>query len=288
MQKQPTEKCIALIGDPHLPGRHLQLKQKVIDDINSWEDVDLVVCVGDLCETYGTEVEFAFAAGFFAQLQQPFITLLGNHDQYYSDSGYFQAGVAERREKVERFRCSFPDQKLNHSFEFAGLRLVFLALDGFSSSLFSAVSPQQLLWFEEELSRYRQQTTVVFFHAPLWSSEVIKLFPQAVNYIAQPVEDFARIVARHEQIRLWVSGHVHFGMVKELITHPFNLFLDRVMNILTCDLDGFSILNKKIKPEFHDQVWTRRLYLSPAGFRCTVYDHNRSCELPELEMRGQF
>lgn len=288
MQKTGSEKLIVLIGDPHLPGRNFEFKKKVISDINSWADVDLVVCLGDLCENRGSEDEFAFAANFFASLHAPFLTLLGNHDTWYADAGFYQGGEAEGREKIARFRRAFPAQKLSYSMEFAGLRLIFMTLDGFNCQYYSGASLEQLQWFDLELQKYPQQTTVVFYHAPLWSGELAKMFPQAVNYLAQPAEEYAKIVAKHPQIRLWVSGHVHFGMVKELIMNPFNIYMGRVMNILNCDLDGFSVLNQKIKPEYHDQIWTRQLFLSPVGYRCTVFDHNRGVEVPELIMEGSF
>lgn len=288
MKKNESEKCIALIGDPHLPGRNFALKQKVIADINSWDEVDLVVCLGDLCENRGGADEFALAARFFAELHAPFITLLGNHDTWYADAGFYQGGEIEGREKIARFHRAFPGQKLSHSSEFAGLRLIFLNLDGFTCPYYSGASSEQLEWFDLELQKHPQQTTVVFYHAPLWSDELVKMFPHAVNYLAQPAEAFARVVAKHPQIRLWVSGHVHFGMIKELIMNPFNLFQGRVMNILNCDLDGFSVLNRSIKPEFHDRVWTRQLFVSPTGYRCTVFDHNLGVALPELAMEGTF
>ena len=77
-------------------------------------------------------------------------------------------------------------------------------------------------------------------------------------------------------------------MIKDLIDHPFNLFHDQVLNILNCDMDGFSVLDHRIKPEFHDKIWTRKLFLSSGGYRCTVFDHKEGKELPELEMNGQF
>ncbi|MDN5277996.1 MAG: 3,5-cyclic-AMP phosphodiesterase [Clostridiales bacterium] len=280
--------CIALLGDPHLPGRNLELKKKVISDVNSWSDVDLVVCTGDLCATYGTEEEFRFAADFFKALNKPFFTLIGNHDNYYSDRGYIKASVVERKEKIDRFRRFFPRQKLYFSCEFAGFRLIFLALDDLESSCFSSLSSDQLDWFASELQKWSDDKTIVFCHAPLWGEEVIRFYPPAVNYIAQPVQKIRSIVMNHKQLVLWVSGHVHFGMKKELINHPFNLFLERILNILNCDMDGFSVLDSRIKPEFHDRIWTRKLFLRPDGFRCTVYDHKDDLELTELEMTGEF
>jgi hypothetical protein len=108
-----------------------------------------------------------------------------------------------------------------------------------------------------ELAAARDQNTIVFFHAPLWSEEVLKLYPPAASYIAQPAERFRQIVLENPQIKLWVSGHIHFGMVKELIMHRLNSYAGRVFNILNCDLDGYSVLNLDLHPVFHDNIWTR-------------------------------
>ena len=288
MDYTPKQNCIAIIGDPHLPGRQLELKQRVIDDINSWEDVDLVVCTGDLCATVGTEEEFSFAADFFKQLKKPFITLLGNHDNFYSDKGYFAASPAERQLKLKRFARYFPEQKLYFSRHYADYRLYFLAVHNPESECFSSISQTQLDWFNKELKRFPEQKAIVFCHAPLWSSEVVKFYPQAFNYIAQPEEQFRKIIKRNRQVALWVSGHVHFGMKKELINHPFNLYENRVFNILNTDMDGFSVLDMEIKPRFHNRIWTRKLFLDDNGYHCTVYDHLERKELPELKISSTF
>lgn len=271
-----------------MPGRNLELKRKVIRDINSWDDVDLVVCTGDICATVGTEEEYAFAAEFFSELKKPFITIIGNHDNFYSDSGYFRASATERREKLQRFLRNFPDQRLFYSDEFAGLRFYFLAVDDVTGPYFSSISAEQISWFEAELERHRQQKSIVFCHAPLWTDEILQMYPQAINYIVQPAEEFKRIIAINPQVSLWVSGHVHFGMKAELINHPFNLYNGRVTNILNCDMDGFSVLDLKIKPEFHDKIWTRKLILNSEKYICTVYDHQTDKELTGLKMTGNI
>ncbi|MGM0600982.1 MAG: metallophosphoesterase family protein [Candidatus Rifleibacteriota bacterium] len=288
MDYTPKQNCIAIIGDPHLPGRQLELKQQVIEDINSWSEVDLVVCTGDLCATVGTEKEFSFAAEFFSHLNKPFITLIGNHDNFYSDGGYFEASASEREIKLQRFARYFPEQKLYFSRSFADYRLYFLAVLNPESPCFSSISKEQLDWFNAELEKFPDQKAIVFCHAPLWSLEVVKFYPKAFNYITQPEEEFRKIVRKNKQIALWVSGHVHFGMKKELISHPFNLYENQVFNILNTDLDGFSVLDLEIKPRFHDRIWTRKLFLDENGYSCTVYDHLDCKELPELTISGSF
>lgn len=279
---------IVILGDPHLPGRLLTKKRKVIETINSWQDVDLVVAVGDVCAGFGTEEEFVFARDFFSTLNKPFLTLIGNHDNFYSDSGFIPASKAERQEKIARFRKAFPGQELYFSRIINGVKLIFLALDGIESRLFSAASLEQLQWFALELKTHPQLNTIVFYHAPLWTEEVLKFFAPAINYIAQPADEFSRIVLANPQIKLWVSGHVHFAMVADLLRHSFNNYHGQVFNILNCDMDGFSVLNSSLRAEFHERIWTRSLYFNQEYFRCTVFDHDLNCEVPEFELNGQF
>jgi hypothetical protein len=166
--------------------------------------------------------------------------------------------------------------------------LYFLAVYNPKSECFSSISPKQLDWFSKELEKFPKQKAIIFCHAPLWSSEVVKFYPQAYNYITQPEEEFKKIIRRNRQIALWVSGHVHFGMKKELINHPFNLYENQVFNILNTDLDGFSVLDLEIKPKFHRGIWTRKLFLDDNGYHCTVYDHLDRKELTELNMSVTF
>ena len=277
-------KRIVILGDPHLPGRLYQQKIKVIETINSWDDVDLVVSVGDVCSTCGTVQEYDAVKEFFARFKKPFISLIGNHDNYYSDKGFISASKEERLQKFKRFQKAFNGQKLYFSEEFGDWRLYFLALDGIESGFYSAVSPEQVDWFKNELNTYKDKKAAVFCHAPLWTENVIDLYPPAINYIVQPAREFKKIALDNPQIKIWVSGHVHFGMIKELVMHPFNHYEQKVMNIVNTDMDGFSVLSTNIHPEYHDQIWTRSLYFYKDKVLCKTYDHNDQKELPELDM----
>jgi predicted MPP superfamily phosphohydrolase len=74
---------LVVLGDPHLPGPTLAQKEEVLARINSWEDVDSVAAVGDLCEVYGTDAEYAAVRAFFDQLGKPLFPIAGNHDIIY-------------------------------------------------------------------------------------------------------------------------------------------------------------------------------------------------------------
>ena len=39
---------LVILGDPHLPGRNIEQKEQVLAKINSWDDVEMVVAIGDM------------------------------------------------------------------------------------------------------------------------------------------------------------------------------------------------------------------------------------------------
>jgi hypothetical protein len=54
---------LVVLGDPHLPGKNIEAKERVIQNIISWDDVDMVIAVGDICEDRGTVEEYTAARG---------------------------------------------------------------------------------------------------------------------------------------------------------------------------------------------------------------------------------
>jgi len=77
---------LVVLGDPHLPGKFLPAKERVLQTINAWADLDAVVVLGDICEDAGTAVEYAAAKQFFATLTKPVFFIAGNHDYFYEES----------------------------------------------------------------------------------------------------------------------------------------------------------------------------------------------------------
>jgi predicted MPP superfamily phosphohydrolase len=80
---------LVVLGDPHLPGKFLPAKERVLQTINSWADVDAVAVLGDICEEAGTAVEYAAAKQFFATLTKPAFFIAGNHDYIYKNPQVF-------------------------------------------------------------------------------------------------------------------------------------------------------------------------------------------------------
>ena len=46
---------ILILSNLHLPGRNKVMKQQIITPLNSWEDVSMVIGLGDICSDSGTE-----------------------------------------------------------------------------------------------------------------------------------------------------------------------------------------------------------------------------------------
>ncbi|HUK99796.1 MAG TPA: metallophosphoesterase, partial [Nitrospirota bacterium] len=101
-----------ILGDPHLPGKYINSKEHVIQDINTWVDVDGVVAMGDICEISGTVGEYVIAKNFFKSLNKSLFPIVGNHDYIYDDrlstTGHHKkAAQSTRAAKLLRFQETF-------------------------------------------------------------------------------------------------------------------------------------------------------------------------------------
>jgi len=103
---------LVVLGDPHLPGKNIEAKERVIQKINLWDDVDMVVAVGDICEDRGTSEEYAAARKFFDKLNKPLYPIVGNHDYIYEDvlnskGNRVRTQSYSNEAKLSRFRKTF-------------------------------------------------------------------------------------------------------------------------------------------------------------------------------------
>ncbi|MBF0545199.1 MAG: metallophosphoesterase [Candidatus Riflebacteria bacterium] len=280
---------IDVVGDPHLPGNHPDKKKTVINWLNSNEDTDLVVVVGDLCQLTGTEKELQFAVNFFADLKKPVQVMNGNHDYVFQDIDPASPALVlgsplSRSKKLCAFLNAFKNNDFFASRVVASYSLIFLAPDDLLGNYYSQMSDGQLRWFEYELFKKKNLPTIVFYHAPLWEKKLLAVNPKLGNYMAQPVDAISKIVRDNPQIQLWVCGHVHFGVFHPMNSKPENIFENKVPNIINCDLDGRSVLSGvDIKLVSHDGLWTKSLFLYPDKIVVKVYDHVAKNWIPELE-----
>lgn len=260
----PEYHHLVVLGDPHLPGRQLDVKEKTLATINSWPDVELVAAVGDICVDFGTDAEYAAVKDFFAKLDKPLVAITGNHDYLYAtpagSAGGLMPGIRESQEaKLRKFAETFGVQSLYSSRRMGNYLLIFLSADNPDFQI--GISAAQLDWLRQELENNRQTPTIIFFHGPLQGT--LRDYRHWVNKpaaIAQPSEELHEILVDNRQIFLWVSGHTHTPPSEESYASPINLYAGRITNIHNTDM------NK-------GQIWTNSLYLYPDRVLVKTYSH---------------
>lgn len=260
---------LVILGDPHLPGKHIDLKKQVIQTVNTWKDVDMVVAVGDLCEDRGTNEEYAAVKAFFATLKWPLFPIAGNHDYLYADSlnakGKRHKADAETREvKLRTFRETFGLQEIFYSKKVDNYVLVFLSAD--SPDNLARISQKQLEWLRFELEANIKLPTIIFFHAPLEGT----VKNDNVNFLAQPAGTIQDLLMSNQQVFLWVSGHTHTTPRDESFASAINLYEKRITNIHNSDMN-------------RETIWTNSLFLYPDKVVVRTYNHRKGVWLPELE-----
>ena len=267
---------VVVLGDPHLPGRHLPAKQAVLRTINGWADVDRVVVLGDICEDRGTAEKYAFAKQFFATLTAPTHFLVGNHDYIYEDGpnargGRIRGNPDSRAAKLRRFREAFGLDEVYSSRRVGNYLLVFLSTDHLRSPHLAQISARQLDWLRAELRRHSTMPTVIFFHAPLRGT--LLDFNDRVNkddYVAQPHAELRELLLRNRQVFLWVAGHLHVSATNESYRSAVNLFEGQVATIHVTDMQ-------------RERIWTTSLFLHSDRVVVKTFDHQQGAWVEELE-----
>lgn len=265
---------LVILGDPHLPGRDVAKKEKALQTINSWSDVEMVIAVGDICADFGTDAEFSFAKSFFGKLHAPFFAITGNHDYFYADpevsGGQLIDGGREVQErKLANFRSTFDLAKHYYSKYVGDYLLIFLSAD--HQSFLSGLSEAQLAWFRAELATHAKTPTIVFFHGPL--NKTLRNYRHWINtpgFVAQPVEEIDKILKDNRQVFMWVSGHTHTPPSEESYASAINLYDGHVTNIHNKDM------NRSL-------IWTNSLYLYEDKVVVKTYSHEENGWMPNLE-----
>jgi Icc protein len=282
---------LVILSDPHLPGRIMPMKEKALQTINSWKDVDMVAVLGDICNDLGTKEEYAYAKRFFSQLKAPVYPITGNHDYLYEDNKVLgkrvKASPEARRAKLDLFKETFSLEDWRYSKKAGPYQLLFLSVDSLSSSLLAELSEESLAWLEATLKRNPGAPTILFFHAPLKGTLMSKnRGNERDDFIAQPYARIQRILLDHPQVFLWASGHMHIAPTNAKFIHPVNGFENQVTNVHNCDMDGRSYL-ADADPETtkHDNIWTNSLYLFPDKVVVKTYDHSKEQWMEMLERK---
>ncbi len=271
----PDAHHIVVLADPHIPGRYLDEKNRVIDTINSWKDVSLVVAVGDITEALGTDGEYREVKQFFSRLAKPFIPIPGNHDYIYADTltpigKKRKADAYMREQKLTRFQKTFGLQDRYFTRTMGNYLLVFLATDNLHGHLLAAISDAQMLWLEQTLIANRTSPTILFFHAPLKGT--LRDYNENANtehFVAQPRDRIETLLKNNPQVMLWVSGHTHTSPKEESFASELNR-LGQVTNIHATDM------NRK-------NIWTNSLFLHADRIMVKTYNHATGTWVKNLE-----
>jgi Icc protein len=276
LAKEKDSYHLVILGDPHLPGRNISEKENVIKTINSWDDVDRVVALGDICSELGTTNELKYAKEFFSQLQKPLLVIAGNHDYVYDDylnsQGKIKRGSSgSQHHKLQRFAKTFNLPNLYYSKKLGDYLLIFLSTDELNSHELARISKRQMDWWRSELLRNKELPTVVFFHAPLGGT--LKNHNKKTNmpsFVAQPEESIRQLILKNSQIFLWVSGHTHTPATNENYASEINVYEGRVTNIHNCDMNRLTI-------------WTNSLYLYSDKVLVKTFNHKKGGWMEGLE-----
>jgi len=281
---EAREQCyyrIVVLGDPHLPTRAYQkvnkiiaAKNKVIEDINTWKDVNQIVVVGDITARFGNKMEYCYARQYFAQFNKPISFIAGNHDYIYLDfvspDGMLITGnAASQDKKLKRFKGTFGP--LYYCQKVGRYLLIFLSPDMLNPYYLTQISERQLGWFRNLVLKSFSAPTIVFFHAPLAGT----LFPynnniNIPNYIPQPQKFIEEVINYNSQIFLWISGHTHTSADNPSYMSNVNVFKGRVLNIHNADMD-------------RSVIWTNSLYLYSNRVVVKTFNHTDDIWETDLE-----
>lgn len=264
-------KQVVLFGDPHIPGINFDGKRKVIDNVNTWEDVDLFVSLGDQCSDLGTDEEYKLVKEVFGKLKKPYIPIIGNHDFFYSDNGPDPNKPVRTSagDKLRKFKDVFGLPGNYHTRRLGSYLLIFLAAESTDSE--ARMKKPQLDWLRSELEREKNLPTIIFFHGPLEGTlDTYKNNINSVGFTAQPAADIKKILRDNRQVFLWVSGHTHTPPSEKSFSADINLYEKQVLNIHNTDMNRVDI-------------YTRSLFLYNNKVVVKTYDHFNRKWLKELE-----
>lgn len=265
---------LVVLGDPHLPGPNLAQKEAVLKTINAWNDVDMVIAVGDICAEYGTEAEYAAAASYFSKLRHPLVPVAGNHDYIFATpdwpgGGYNTGSRAIQEAKLQTFRTTFGLDRHFYSKEVGNYFLILLSTD--HDRFATGLSEPQLAWLASELARHRHLPTIIVFHGPLIGTQYnFRRYINRPHAVAQPIEAIHALITANPQVFLWVPGHTHTPPTEASFAAAINVYAGQVTNIHNADMRGATL-------------WTNSLWLYPDRVEIKTYNHQTNTWLPALD-----
>ncbi|MBM4073580.1 MAG: metallophosphoesterase [Planctomycetes bacterium] len=201
-----SEYRIVQVSDPHLSRykAYYQQNWETFLQLMAENPPDLVVCTGDLCVN-GVEHDddLAFARTQLGRLGVPWLAIPGNHDIGDQPPDLkFKKPVDEHKRArwLERFGDDY------WHVDRGGWRIIGLDAMLFDSGL--APELTQWAWFERALRECGGRPVLLFVHKPLFLDDPHETKTSSLYY---GVDTRQRLVelARHHDIRVIASGHIH-------------------------------------------------------------------------------
>lgn len=154
---------------------------------------DVVLATGDLVDG-GREAQYTRLGELLADLTMPVYPIPGNHDDRTGFRSLF----------VDAVPAGSADDYVDYVVDEHPLRLVGLdtTVPGQPGGCLRA---EQLEWLDRELARAPDQPTVIFQHHPPFVTGIDWMDRVGLENREQEAE----VVARHPQVQLVTSGHVH-------------------------------------------------------------------------------
>lgn len=274
---------LSIISDFHYPCkklvtpkerlRYMAAKEGALQDMNDWRDLDLAVFTGDMVQRNGDAEEYRLVRLVVNGLKKRKAFIAGNHELLYTGHGedLRPCSSTERILHFARYTKTFGP--LYYAKEQRGYLLVFLSPDTVTGGAAVELSHQQLTWLDQTLAAHRQMPTIIFCHAPLENTAVPEKngvsLPTPRNS-AQPAADIRRILARHHQVRLWVSGHTHTMPGDATFMDDQNYYEGRVLNVYNSDWD-------------EDTIYSNSIYLYSDKIIIRTYNHTKGIWLPVFD-----
>ena len=245
-------------------------KEKAVQDINSWKDVDLCIFTGDMVELSAGDNEYRLARKFTDKVTQPKTFIAGNHEVVYSETpavkGKLQpADPYERMEHIGEYKANYGP--LYYAKNMGNYLLLFLSPDEIEGHIINnkpyavELSEAELTWLKAELKANRNKPTLIFCHTPLEGTILPDNSENEPRNFTAPAKEIKDILSQNPQVLVWASGHTH--------TPPTDASFDNAVNHYA----GTSVLDVYNPAWEGDQIWTNSFYLYSDKIVIRTYSH---------------
>lgn len=255
-------------------------KEKAVQDINSWKDVDLCVFTGDMVQLAGSKDEYKLARQLTDKVTQPKTFIAGNHEVVYSETpavkGKLQpADPYERMTHIQSYKENYGP--LYYAKNMGNYLLLFLSPDEIEGHMSGSkpyaveLSQAELTWLKAELKANKDKPTLIFCHTPLEGTILPDNSENEARNFTAPSQDIKNILAQNPQVLIWTSGHTH--------TPPTDASFDNAINHYA----GTQVLDVYNPSWEGNEIWTNSFYLYLDKIVIRTYSHKTHQWLPQFD-----